>query len=133
MPATIIPALRYDDAPAAITWLCEAFGFEEHLVVRGEGDVIDHAQLTFGDGMIMLGLARRDEDGSLVPPGDAGGVTQTLYIVVADVDAHCARARAAGAEIVMEPAEQHYGGKLYACRDPEKQLWNFGSYDPWAE
>ena len=133
MPATIIPALRYDDAPAAITWLCEAFGFEEHLVVRGEGDAIDHAQLTLGDGMIMLGSARRDEDGSLVPPGDAGGVTQTLYIVVADVDAHCARARAAGAEIVMEPAEQHYGGKLYACRDPEKHLWNFGSYDPWAD
>lgn len=134
MPSRIIPAMRYDDAPAAIAWLRDAFGFEEHLVVEGEGDTVAHAQLTLDDGMIMLGSARRDEHGSLtVQPGDAGGVTQSLYIVVGDVDAHCARARAAGAEIVMEPEEQPYGGKLYSCRDPEGHLWNFGSYDPWAE
>ena len=133
MPSTIIPTMRYDDASAAIVWLCNAFGFGEHFVVRGEGDAIAHAQLTFDGGMIMLASARGDEYGGLLArPGDAGGVTQAPYIIVGDVDAHCARARAAGAEIVSEPAEQPYGGKHYACRDPEKHLWNFGSYDPWA-
>ncbi|MDE2640756.1 MAG: VOC family protein, partial [Chloroflexota bacterium] len=62
----------------------------------------------------------------------AGALTSSPYVIVPDVDAHCARARAAGAEVVMEPADQDYGGRLYAARDPEGQLWNFGSYDPWA-
>ena len=134
MSAKIIPTMRYTHAPAAIDWLCEAFGFEKHLVVPGENGRIAHAQLTFRDGMIMLGSAGHGEyDDMIAQPADAGAVTQAPYIIVDDVDAHCARARTAGAEIVMEPAEQDYGGKHYACRDPEKHLWNFGSYDPWAD
>ena len=129
--AAIIPGLRYADAPRALAWLCDAFGFEKHLVVEGENGTIAHAQLTYRNAMIMLGSAR-DDDGCLtVRPADAGGVTQAPYVVVDDVDAHCARARAAGAEIVMEPADQDYGGRLYSCHDPEKHLWHFGSYDPW--
>ena len=113
-------------------WLCDAFGFEKHLVVEGENGTIAHAQLTYRNAMVMLGSGRDDADGFLtVRPADAGGVTQAPYVVVDDVDAHCARARAAGAEIVMEPADQDYGGRLYSCRDPEKHLWHFGSYDPW--
>lgn len=130
--AAIIPGLRYADAPGAIAWLCEAFGFEKHLVVEGENGTIAHAQLTYRNAMVMLGSGRDDADGCMtVRPVDAGGVTQALYVVVDDVDAHCARARAAGAEIVMEPEDQDYGGRLYSCRDPEKHLWHFGSYDPW--
>ena len=131
--ATIIPALRYRDAPAAIEWLCEAFGFEKHLVVPGENGTIDHAQLVFGNGMIMLGSAREDAFGQLQKPLDASGapVSKSAYIIVTDVDAHHARAVAAGAQVVMEPEDQHYGGRLYSCRDPEGNLWNFGSYDPW--
>ena len=130
--ANIIPALRYVDAPAAIEWLCKAFGFEEHLVVPGENGTIAHAQLVFGNGMIMLGSARDDDFGKLqVPLSQGGAVSQSPYIVVTDVDEHHARARAAGAEVTMDPEDQDYGGRLYSCRDPEGNLWNFGSYDPW--
>jgi uncharacterized glyoxalase superfamily protein PhnB len=131
--ATIIPALRYRDAAAALEWLCEAFGFEKHLVVPGEQGTILHAQLVFGNGMIMLGSARDNAFGELQGPPSApdAPVTQSPYIVVTDVDRHHARAVAAGAEVVMVPEDQEYGGRLYSCRDPEGHLWNFGSYDPW--
>jgi uncharacterized glyoxalase superfamily protein PhnB len=127
--------MRYRDAATAIEWVCKAFGFEKHLVVPGENGTVAHAQLAFGNGMIMLGSARDDEFGQWVkPPRETGGVgTQSAYVVVDDADAHYARAKAAGAEIVMEVADQDYGGRLYACRDPEGHLWNFGTYDPWPQ
>jgi uncharacterized glyoxalase superfamily protein PhnB len=130
--ATIIPTMRYRDAAAAIEWLCRAFGFEKHLVVPGEGNRIAHAQLTYGNGMIMLGSVRDDAFGKLQAPPDARKpVTQSAYIIVEDVDAHYARAKAAGAEIVMDIQDEDYGGRGYSARDPEGHLWNFGSYDPW--
>lgn len=139
--ACIIPTLRYRDAAAAVDWLCQAFGFEKHLVVPGDDGTIVHAQLTLGpqagaqgSGMVMLGSERGgDYDALLRDPQAAGGVTQAPYIVIADVDGHHDRAKAAGAVIVMAPEDQDYGGRLYACKDPEGHLWNFGSYDPWAE
>ena len=131
--ATVIPTLRYRNAAVAIEWLCKAFGFEEHLVVSGENGVITHAQLVFGNGMIMLGSARDDEFGCLQqPPSRVGSiVSQSPYIIVEDADTHYARAIAAGAEIVMAIKDEDYGGRGYSCRDPEGFLWNFGSYDPW--
>lgn len=132
MGSTIIPTLKYRDASAAIDWLCRAFGFEEHLVVRGEEDLVEHAQLTLGRDMIMLGSVRDSPFDQLQQP-PAGVVTQSAYIIVDDVDQHCTRAREAGAEIVMEPEDQDHGGRFYACRDPEGHLWNFGSYDPWED
>ena len=133
MSSSVIPSFRYDDAPGMIDFLCDAFGFERSLVVPDGDGGIAHAQLTLGGGMIMLGSAREDDFGALVVTAKAAGaITGSAYVVVADVDAHCARARAAGAEIVMAPADQDYGGRLYAARDPEGQLWSFGSYDPWA-
>ena len=131
--ATIVLSLRYRDAPAAIEWLHEAFGFEKHLVVPGEDGTIAHAQLVFGNGMIMLGSARDDEFGKLQRPLDTAEspVSQSVYVIVDDVDAHHARAAAAGARVTMRPEDQDYGGRLYSCRDPEGNLWNFGSYDPW--
>jgi len=134
MPAKIIPTLRYRDAAAAIEWLCHAFGFAKHLVVPGEEGSIAHAQLTFADGMIMLGSAHDDEFGRLQkPPADVGGVgTQSPYIIIADADAHHARAVAAGARVVTPLHDPDYGGRAYACLDPEGHLWNFGTYDPWA-
>jgi uncharacterized glyoxalase superfamily protein PhnB len=133
--ATVIPALRYHDAPAAIEFLCAAFGFERHLVVPGDAGTIAHAQLTYGNGMVMLGSARDDEFGRLVrPPHETGSVaTQSAYIIVSDADAHYARAKAAGAEIVVDIMSPEYGGRLYSCRDPEGHVWSFGSYDPWAD
>lgn len=132
--ATVIPTMRYDDAEAAIKWLCEAFGFEKHLVVPGEDGTIVHAQLVFGNGMVMLGSASASEFDSLQkPPRSLGGVvSQSPYIIVEDADKHYARAVAAGAEIVMEIKDADYGGRDYSCRDPEGHVWNFGTYDPWA-
>ncbi len=121
--ATIIPTLRYHDAAAAIEFLCKAFGFEKLLVVPGEGDTIAHAQLTYGNGMVMVGSSR---DTDLVKPG-----TQSSYIIVADADTHRRQAVDAGAEIVVDIADQDHGGRMYSCRDPEGHLWNFGTYDPW--
>ena len=130
--ANIIPGMRYHDAPAAIDWLCGVLGFERRLVVPGENGTIAHAQLTLGNGMIMLGSAREDPGETVVPSTPGGKLTQAVLIVVGDVEAHYERVKAAGANIVMALEEQFYGGSLYAVRDPEGQLWHIGSYDPWA-
>ena len=133
----IIPTLRYRDAPAAIDFLCDAFGFERHGVHADPADpsIIVHAQLVRDGNMIMLSSVRESDYSSRAPMvtvAEAGGNTQALSGVLDDVDGHAARARAAGADIFMEPADQDYGGRLYACRDPEGHVWSFGSYDPWA-
>jgi uncharacterized glyoxalase superfamily protein PhnB len=132
--ATIIPSLRYRDAPAAIEWLCRAFGFEKQLVVPGEEGMIMHAQLTFGNGMIMLGSCYDTPYGRLmVQPDDIGGrETHSIAVIVSDADAVYAQAKAAGAEIVFDIKDQPYGGRAFTCRDPEGHVWNFGTYDPWA-
>jgi uncharacterized glyoxalase superfamily protein PhnB len=125
--------LQYQDAPAAIEFLCRAFGFERHAVYEGEGGSIAHAQLTLGNGMIMLGSVKDTNYGKLlVRPRAVGGVTMSVYLIVQDPDAHCARAKAAGAEITREPETQDYGGRDYTCKDPEGNVWSFGTYDPWA-
>lgn len=132
--SAVIPTLRYRDGQAAIEWLCKAFGFDKNLVVPDESGAIAHAQLTFGNGMIMLGSANNNEFSKLVKsPAESGGIgSQSVYIVVADVDAHHAKAVEAGAEIVIAIQDEDYGGRVYSCRDPEGHIWNFGSYDPWA-
>jgi uncharacterized glyoxalase superfamily protein PhnB len=131
--STVIPALQYQDAPAAIEFLCRAFGFERHAVYEGEGGSIAHAQLTLGNGMIMLGSVKDTDYGKLlVRPRAVGGVTMSVYLIVQDPDAHFARAKAAGAEITREPETQDYGGRDYTCKDPEGNVWTFGTYDPWA-
>ncbi|HJP01390.1 MAG TPA: VOC family protein [Planctomycetota bacterium] len=136
---SIIPGLRYADAPAAIEWLCEAFGFEAKLVVPGEEEgAIAHAQLVLGNGMIMLGSAGTHAgsafDEAMRPPSELGGrCTQGAYAIVDDADAHHARARAAGAEILLALEDQDYGGRGYTCRDPQGHVWSFGTYDPWAD
>jgi uncharacterized glyoxalase superfamily protein PhnB len=124
----IFPALRYRDANAAIEWLKGAFGFEEHAVYRADDGSVQHAQLRLGAGMIMLGEAGAS---ATAGPPDDPGVSTTIYVVVPDPDAHCARARQAGAEIVREPVDQDYGGRDYTARDPDGHLWSFGTYDPY--
>lgn len=131
---TVIPCLRYRDAPAAIEWLCQTFGFEKQLVVPNDDGAIAHAQLTFGNGMIMLGsvLKMQTAFGRLMKqPDEIGGAeTQSAYVVVSDADAVYARAKAAGAEIVIEIKDEDYGGRGFSCRDLEGHLWSFGTYDP---
>lgn len=130
---TVIPTMRYRNAVAMIDWLCNAFGFERHAVYA-DGDIVHHAQLSFGRGMIMLGSAgQANEWGSHSVQPDEVGMrgTQSCCVIVSDADAHYQRAKAAGATIVIDIASQDYGGRGYAARDPEGHLWWFGSYDPW--
>lgn len=131
--ATVIPGLRYRDAPAAIEWLCRVFGFEKHLVVPGEGTTIAHAELSFGNGMIMLGSVVDSEFGRLMKqPDEIGGAdTQSSYLIVNDADAVYARAKAAGAEIMIDITDADYGGRGFSCRDLEGHLWSVGTFDPW--
>ena len=131
---TTIPCLRYRHAPAMIDWLCATFGFERHLIVPDHAGGIAHAELSFGNGMVMLGSQSADAFGRLMAqPGEAGGrETQCAYLVCADPDALHARALAGGAAIVMPLKTEDYGGRGFSCRDPEGHLWSFGSYDPWT-
>ena len=130
---TIIPALQYQDARAAIEFLCAAFGFEKKAVYEGGGGTIAHAELTLGNGMVMLGSVNESAFGKLLMrPRDAGGVTMSVYAIVDDVDAHFARAKAAGAVVAREPVTQDYGGRDYIAKDPEGHVWTFGTYDPWS-
>ena len=126
---SVVPCLSYRDAPAAIAWLKEAFGFTENMIVPGPDDTIAHAQLGFGSGVIMVG-SQRDDELQMRIPCDLGGITQSIYIVVDDADAHYARAVEAGAEIVRELQDTPYGSRDYSARDPEGHLWNFGTYRP---
>ena len=133
--STVIPCLRYRNAPAAIDWLCSAFGFEKQAVHPNPDGTIAHAQLTFGNGMIMLGSVsgKETEWGRLIKQPDeiAGAETQSAYLIVADADAIYARAKEAGAEILLDIKDEDYGGRGFTCRDPEGHIWNFGTYDPW--
>jgi uncharacterized glyoxalase superfamily protein PhnB len=126
----IFPAIRYTDADAGIAFLTRAFGATEKAVHRGEDGVIHHAELALGAGLVMVGQQR--EDGKL--GGEAPRAlasTISLYITVADPDAHHAIAREAGATVVRELEDTDYGSREYSVRDPEGNLWSFGTYDPY--
>ena len=130
----ISPGLYYQDAAAMIDWLCHAFGFTVQLKVVGEDGHIQHSELVYGGGLIMVGAAsagaaRRFETDTQSPLR-AGCNTQNLMVYVDDVDAHCATARAAGARVVAEPELHDYGAdywadRSYGCIDPEGHLWWF--------
>src|SRR4051812_33518995 len=128
---TIFPTLRYQDAPAAIDWLGRAFGFERRMVVDGPEGTVAHAELILGSSMIMLGSVRPAEAGGYAavapPPG-----TAALYVATGDPDGLHARAVEAGAEIVRQLEETDYGSRDFAARDPEGNIWSFGTYQPWA-
>lgn len=130
----VIPAVRYRDAQGAIRWLCDVLGFEARAVYSNPDGSVAHAELTLGTGMIMLGSLVDNDFGRLIAqPGDLGGKeTQCPYLVAPDVDEVYARVKQAGGEIVREIVDQDYGGRDFACRDPEGHVWSVGSYDPWA-
>src|SRR5688500_17964535 len=107
---SVYPILTYPDARAAIDWLGAAFGATVHVVYDAPDGSVAHAELLLGTGLVMLGQRRHPRP----RPADDEG---SLYVAVDDVDAHCARARAAGAEIVREPADTDYGSREYTVRD----------------
>ncbi|GGY14893.1 VOC family protein [Streptomyces tanashiensis] len=125
----ICPALRYEDAKAAIRQLTEGFGFTEHAVYEGEDGRVMHAELTCGNGMVMLGSKG---SGTAFDKLMADGGPTAVYVRVDDVDEHHARAVAQGIEIVMPPTDQEYGSRDYTARDAEGNVWSFGTYAPGA-
>jgi uncharacterized glyoxalase superfamily protein PhnB len=128
MRPNIFPALHYRDPDAALEWLKRAFGFEEKAVYRGDDGAIHHADLRLGDGLVMFGGIPAD---GASPDGAQPAVT--IYAVVSDPDGHYERARAAGAEIVRELVDQPYGSREYSAHDLERNVWSFGTYDPYAD
>ena len=129
---TVVPCMRYRDAPAAIEWLCDTFGFEPQLVVPNEDGTIAHAQLSFGNSMIMLGSVFDTEFGRLMKqPAEIGHfVTQSTYLVVNNADLVYGRALEAGAKILLDIKDEDYGGRGFTCSDPEGHVWSIGTYDP---
>ena len=131
--SSVIPCLRYEKAQEAIKFLCEAFGFEKRAVYEGENGAVAHAELGHESGMLMLSSTGiSDWDRFFKSPTAAGAATGSIYVVVADADAHHARAVAAGAKILRPIQDESYGGRGYGCADPEGHVWYFGTYDPWA-
>ena len=132
--STVIPGLRYRNAMEMIEWLCRAFGFEKQAVYAGPDGVVMHSQLTFGNGMIMVGSVNNRTPLSNLEkqPEEIGGAeTQTPYLVVSDIDAIYASAKIAGAKMVIDLQEKDYGGKAFSCSDPEGHVWHVGNFDPW--
>lgn len=132
---SIIPALTYNDAQAAVEWLSAAFGFEKHLVVNGESGTIRHAELILGNAMVMLGSTNNGSEYARLTrsPAELGYQTQSPYVVVDDPDALYAKALQHGARMVISLKDEAHGGRGFTCADPEGHLWSFGSYDPWKE
>jgi uncharacterized glyoxalase superfamily protein PhnB len=132
--STVIPSLRYQNAPAAIDWLTSVLGFERHVVYEGANGKIDHAELKLGGGMIMLGSGKDDAYGrGFKTPSELGGIeTRSTYIVVPDADAVYARAQAAGANLVRPLQDTPYGSREFSVKDPEGHSWSVGTYDPWT-
>jgi uncharacterized glyoxalase superfamily protein PhnB len=114
--ATVIPVLIYPDVREAVDWLSTAFGFVERLRI-GEAH---RSQLSFGEGAVIVGDVRHDRR-----PPRPGEVTHSVMVRVADVDAHCERARAHGALIAMEPKDFEYGERQYTVEDPAGHQWTF--------
>lgn len=130
--AEVYTGMRYADARGAIAWLGKAFGFEEQEV-HADGDQIAHAQLRFGSSIFMTGSARDDRYKMRTPQQLGGAYTHIICGFTPEPDAHCARARAAGAEIMEEPTDKPYGARMYVARDPEGYVWCFGTYRPATE
>jgi uncharacterized glyoxalase superfamily protein PhnB len=127
----IYPSLSYRDAPAAIRWLHDAFGFETLMEVPNPDGTIAHAEMCLGEGVIMLGSERPDMGWS--SPLGLPAVSQTIYVAIDNPDEHHARAKAAGAEIVLEPQDTDYGSRDYGAKDLEGHYWYFGTYRPAAK
>jgi uncharacterized glyoxalase superfamily protein PhnB len=128
----LYPTMRCRDTDAMITWLKDVVGFTERIAYRDDAGVIHHAEFAYGPSLLMIGQCRDDEYGKLV--GDIGGRrTDALYVAVDDPDGLYARVKASGSKIEMELRNTDYGSRDFACRDPDGNLWSFGTYRPGAD
>lgn len=126
----IFPSLKYDDAPGAIDFLCNVFGFKRFAVFPGAGGNSTHAQLKLGSNFVMIGSTTTDK-GPVSTPQALAGAIGGIFVVLgddADVDAHYKRAHAAGATIISSPRPGSFGGREYSATDTEGYVWSFSSY-----
>ncbi len=128
-----IPNLIYEDVHIAVQFLQNAFGFKEHGVYKDESGKIFHAQLILGKALVMINPFKPETAfGKMmnVPQKLNGFNTQTPYFIIDAVDEHYKIAKENGAEIVVNIKDEDYGGRGYSCKDPEGNIWSFGSYNP---
>ena len=126
-PKGLSSAVSYQDAKAAFRWLEHAFGFEPLFVILDEDGNLAHSEMTYGDSVVMVGNEWSDDHKS--PKSIGGNNTQSVHVQLAegdDIDAHCVKAKAAGADILQEPETQFYGDRAYRAKDPEGHIWTFG-------
>ena len=120
----ITPYLYYEDVAAALDWLAKAYGFRERMRIPGPDGSIAHAEMELADGVIMVGRP----DPAYRDPNRLGGVTQSMYVYVDDVDDHFRHARGAGAVILREPKDEFWGDRDYGAKDPEGHEWYFAQH-----
>lgn len=128
--------MSYKNANAALDFLIQTFGFKEHSVYRDDNNIVQHAELSLGNAMVMIGSYRPDSlFGKMIgTPAETNGLnTQTTYIIIDDVDEHYKNAKSNGAKIIMDIKDEDYGGRGYSCLDTEGYIWSFGSYNPYAQ
>jgi uncharacterized glyoxalase superfamily protein PhnB len=118
-------AVFYKDPLKALDWLEQAFGFKRTMVITDADGNLAHAEMAYGDGIVMVGSEWTDYVASPISTG--GKVTQSIHVRIHDgIDAHCERASRAGAVIIRPPEDQFYGDRVYSARDPEGHVWSFG-------
>ena len=123
----ITPSIFYDDPATALDWLAKTFGFETRMSIPGPDGGIMHAEMQVADGVIMVGPTSATDEWKS-PKSLSGSVTQSLYVYVDDLDAHCARARGAGAKILAEPEDMFWGDRTYVVEDVEGHRWTFAQH-----
>jgi uncharacterized glyoxalase superfamily protein PhnB len=129
--APLMPVLRYRDCNKALEFLTTTFGFTEGAAFRDDKGNVQHAEVWFGNGGVMIGPVADTPFGKFMrQPGEAGGITASFYCVVDDPDGHHAKSQKAGFEVLMPLRDEPYGSREYSVRDPEGHIWTFGTYDP---
>jgi PhnB protein len=123
--ASVVPYLFYDDVERAAHFIEKAFGFTRTFSSPAPEGGLAHAQLTLGPGLVMLGHAGGGGLGMVKSAGSLGALHAGVYVFVDDVDKHCEHARAGGAKVLLEPADQPWGDRMYCAVDPEGQFWMF--------
>ncbi|HTF54993.1 MAG TPA: VOC family protein [Pseudonocardia sp.] len=129
-PLNVFAEVIYEDLPGALAWLPDAFGFVPGRLARNAEGTVIFAEMHVGSGTVLLRAPDGDRE---LNPLSLGGISQQLYVLVGDPDAHHGHAKAAGAQIVLEPTDMSFGARLYSARDLEAHLWTFGTYQVRAE
>jgi uncharacterized glyoxalase superfamily protein PhnB len=120
----VTPYLLYEDLDESVRWLTSTFGLTEDVLMKDEEGRASHAELKIGDGVVMMGRPSSDYKN----PKHLGGTTHLVHVYVDDVDRHYEAAKAAGANITQEPADQFYGDRSYRAEDPEGHVWFFAQH-----